>query len=71
MNALRDFSNELKRAPVRTATGLVVEYSMFASAVFLAASLRATRAPMAVADRYLGLRLRDRFVDLIARISPG
>jgi hypothetical protein len=69
MNALRDFSNELRRAPLRA--GLVVEYSMFASAVFLAASLRATRTPMAVVDRYLGLRLRERFVDLIAKISPG
>jgi hypothetical protein len=37
----------------------------------MALSLYATRKPMAAVDRALGLRLRERFVDFIARVSPG
>jgi hypothetical protein len=44
---------------------------MFAAAVFLALGLFLTRAPLRVLDRTLGWRLRERFVDLLARVSPG
>lgn len=56
--------------PRWTAT-IIVEYLMFASAVFLALMLFLTRVPMRILDRTLGLRLRERFVDFLARISPG
>jgi hypothetical protein len=65
------FKAALKDRPVRTSLGLIVEYLTFGSAVFLAISLYLTRRPMAFVDRALGLRLRQRFVDLIARVSPG
>ena len=61
----------LRRRPVRTAFGLLVEYATFASAVFLALSLYLTRVPMRLVDRALGLCLRERFVNLLARVSPG
>lgn len=57
--------------PARPAFGLVLEYLMFASAVFLALMLFATRVPLRMLDTALGLRLRERFVDFIARLSPG
>jgi hypothetical protein len=57
--------------PIRAALGLGVEYAMFASAVGLAAALFATRVPLGWVDRTFGLSLRERFVDLLARISPG
>jgi hypothetical protein len=57
--------------PIGATTSLVVEYAMFASAVGLALTLLATRGPMRVLDRTLGLRLRERFVELLARVSPG
>lgn len=60
-----------RRSPVRTALGLVVEYLMFASAVFLAVCLLATRVPLRALDGALGLRLRERFVELLAKVSPG
>jgi hypothetical protein len=56
---------------LRAALGLPVEYAMFASAVFLALFLFATRVPLRLVDRTFGIRLRERFVDLLARISPG
>src|ERR1051325_220426 len=65
------FRAALRERPLGTAAGLVVEYLMFASAVFLAVSLYVTRHPMAFLDRVLGLRLRERFVEFIARMSPG
>jgi hypothetical protein len=65
------FRAALRERPVGAAAGLVVEYLTFASAVFLAITLYLTRHPMGFLDRVLGLRLRERFVDFIARISPG
>jgi hypothetical protein len=56
---------------VRVGFGLLVEYAMFASGVFLALALFFTRVPLRVADRAFGLRLRERFIELLARISPG
>jgi hypothetical protein len=60
-----------RRGPLTTGFGLILEYLMFASAVFLALSLYLTRVPMRFVDRVLGLRLRERFIELIARLSPG
>jgi len=69
--AVRLFRAALAEKPVRTSLGLAGEYLTFGSAVFMALSLYATRKPMAAVDRALGLRLRERFVDFIARVSPG
>lgn len=49
----------------------MVEYAMFDAAVGLALALAAARAPLSAADRVLGLELRRRVVDLLARLSPG
>jgi hypothetical protein len=65
------FGTALRERPVRTAFGLFAEWGMFAAAVFLALSLYLTRVPLRLVDRALGLRLRERFVELIARVSPG
>src|SRR5215471_14404922 len=65
------YGSPVQRKPFGNPLGLVLEYLMFASAVFLAISLYLTRHPMALLDRVLGLRLRERFVEFIARMSPG
>ena len=65
------FADALRERPVRSLLGLVVEYAMFASAVGLALALFATRVPLRLVDRAFGLRLRERFVELLARVSPG
>lgn len=70
-SGVRLFGEALAQKPLRTSLGLAVEYLTFGSAVFMALSLYATRKPMAAVDRAFGLGLRQRFVDLIARISPG
>jgi hypothetical protein len=70
-SGLRLFGTALAGKPLRTSFGLAAEYLTFGSAVFMALSLYATRKPMAAVDRALGLRLRERFVDFIARVSPG
>jgi len=54
-----------------TVVGLGLEYLMFASAIFLALLLFATRVPLRILDRALGLRLRERVVDFLAWVSPG
>lgn len=61
----------LRHQPLRSGLGLFIEYAMFASAVFLALALFLTRVPLRLIDRSFGLRLRERFIDGIARISPG
>ena len=65
------FREVWRQKPVRTTIGLGVEYGMFASAVGLAAALFLTRVPMRLVDRATGLRVRERFIELLARISPG
>ena len=65
------FREKLSQGAGSAIAGLFVEYLMFAAAVFLALLLFLTRVPLSLVDRGLGLRLRERFVDLLARISPG
>jgi hypothetical protein len=65
------FRDAWRRRPVRTTLGLGVEYGMFASGMGLAAALFLTRVPLRLLDRATGLRLRERFIELLARISPG
>jgi hypothetical protein len=65
------FGAALRKSPLRTSFGLIVEYAMFASAVFLALGLFLTRVPLRLIDAAFGLRLRERFIELIARLSPG
>lgn len=65
------FQAELQAQPIRASLGLGVEYAMFASGASLALGLFATRVPLRLIDRALGLRLRERFIDLLAKASPG
>ena len=65
------FRASARERPIGATAGLVVEYAMFASAVGLAFTLFATRVPMGALDRALGTRLRERFVELLAKVSPG
>jgi hypothetical protein len=70
-SAVGAFGAALRERPIRTGAGLGVEYGMFASGVGLALALFLTRVPLRIVDRAFGLRLRERFVDLLAKISPG
>jgi hypothetical protein len=60
-----------RERPFRIGFGLIVEYGMFASGVFLALSLFVLRVPLRLLDQALGLELRERFIEFIARLSPG
>jgi len=70
-DAVALFGQKARATPVRALGGLFVEYLMFAAALFLAGSLLVTRAPLGWFDRLFGLRLRERLVELLARVSPG
>jgi len=70
-NALGLFRSAVRERPVAAPLGLGVEYAMFASGLSLALGLFATRVPLRILDRALGLRTRERFIELLARISPG
>jgi hypothetical protein len=61
----------LRARPLRVGFGLIAEYGMFASGMLLALILFMARIPLRVLDAAFGLGLRERFIDLIARISPG
>lgn len=70
-SGVASFQAALRAKPIRTSLGLGVEYAMFASGASLALGLFATRVPLRLIDRALGLRLRERFIDLLAKASPG
>ena len=65
------FRDAVRAHPLGSSLGLAVEYAMFAAGVALALALFATRVPMRLIDRTFGLSLRERFVELLARVSPG
>ena len=73
VSAVSAFTGAAKERPDkgRVGFGILVEYLMFASGVFLALMLFATRVPLRFIDTTFGLRLRERFVDFLARVSPG
>lgn len=71
MRGLSLFWLSVKRRPLATLFGLPLEYLTFFAAVLFGIFLLLTRAPLAAIDRASGSRLRERFIELIARISPG
>lgn len=71
MSGVALFREKLRQDPLRTAGSLVVEYAMFDAAVALALGLYLTRKPLALVERISGLSVRERFVELVARLSPG
>jgi hypothetical protein len=71
VNGLRHLGRSLRARPLRTLFGLGLEYAGYVAACVFALLLVATRAPLAWIDQSTGLRLRERFIELIARVSPG
>lgn len=71
MTGITRLGRALRERPVRTLLGLLVEYAGFVAACIFALLLIITRVPLALIDRSTGLRLRERFIELIARVSPG
>lgn len=65
------FWQKLRTSPLRTAGSLAVEYAMFEAATALALSVYLTRKPLVFVERVSGIRVRQRFVDFVARLSPG
>jgi len=71
MTASGRFVRALRERPVRALAGLLVEYAGYVAACVFVLLLLATRLPLGFIDRTTGLRLRERCIDLIARIAPG
>lgn len=71
MKSFALFGRAVRARPIGAVAGLAVEYAGFFAACLFAALLLLTRAPLRGIDRLTGLRLRERFIDLLARISPG
>lgn len=71
MSGLALFGRELRRRPLRAASRLFVEYAGYLAACFFVLLLLATRVPFRLLDRAFGVRLRERCIDAIARLSPG
>ena len=71
MSGIERLGQALRERPLRTLLGLLVEYAGFVAACIFALLLIVTRVPLALIDRSTGLRLRERCIELIARVSPG
>ena len=71
MKGLAHFGRALRENPPRAMARLCVEYSGYFAAWGFVAFLVATRRPLRAIDRRFGLRLRERVIDAIARVSPG
>lgn len=71
MSGVERLGRALRERPLRTLLGLLVEYAGFVAACIFALLLLVTRLPLALIDRSTGLRLRERAIELISRVSPG
>lgn len=71
LSAAELYKAALRERPLGASLGLGIEYAMFAAGLGLAIALFATRVPLRLLDRALGLRTRERFVQFLARVSPG
>ena len=71
MSAFGRFTRALRERPMRALAGLLCEYASYLAACVFVLLLLATRLPLGFIDRTTGLRLRERIIDLIARVSPG
>ena len=71
MKGLALFGRALSKRPLGAMLGLVIEYLGYLAACLFVMILLLTRLPLRLVDRAFGLRLRERFIDLIARVSPG
>jgi hypothetical protein len=71
LSALALFRARLRREPLRAVLDMFGQYLQFAAAVCFALLLALTRVPLRWLDRGFGLRIRERCVDVIARVSPG
>lgn len=71
MKGLALFGPALRERPLGALLRLLLEYAGFFAASVFVILLVLTRAPLRVVDRVFGLRLRERFIELVARVSPG
>jgi hypothetical protein len=65
------FGQAFRKQPLRTCLGMLGQYATFFAAVGFALALFLTRVPLRWFDHLTGLRVRERAVDVIGRISPG
>jgi hypothetical protein len=71
VTAVQRFSRQLHDQPLRTLLGLAYEYAGYVAACVFVLLLLASRVPLRVLDRIPGLRIRERIIELISRVSPG
>lgn len=71
MTGLALFRRELSRRPFGAVLGLSIEYAAYVAAWIFVLLLLLTRLPLRWLDRVCGLRLRERFIELIARVAKG
>jgi hypothetical protein len=65
------FGRRLRVRPLSAILGLALEYAGYFAACLFVIALLLTRAPLRLLDWAFGLRLRERAINLIARVSPG
>jgi hypothetical protein len=71
VKGLEQLGRSLRARPLRTLLGLGLEYAGYVAACVFALLLVASRSPLAWLDRSTGWKLRERCIELIARVSPG
>jgi hypothetical protein len=71
MRSLELLRDDLAKHPYQTIIGIFLEYAGFVAACLFVAVLWVTRLPLRYLDETLGLSIRRRAIEVVAKLSPG
>lgn len=69
--ATRDFLDNLRKSPLQTSFRLAIDYLMYISILFFVLFLLVVKYPLLAVDKSTNLDLRNKTINLIAKISHG
>ena len=69
--ATRYILENFKKSPLRTLAKLIIDYFMYVSIFFFVLFLLVGKYPLSAVDKSTHLDLRNKIIDIIAKISHG
>jgi hypothetical protein len=71
MRAVNLFRQKIAEKPLRAVVDLCVDYAVYTGICFFVLFLFLSKGPLRLVDAITGLSVRERLIELIARLSSG
>lgn len=69
MRSIKLFKEKFKNNPLKAFAGLFMDYSVYFSLCFFALVLTILKLPFVLIEKLTGFMIRERFINLIMKIS--